>query len=50
MLKIKTFVGMGLLAGATIILAQDAPWLNSNRAGNVYYAAQASNWGLPLTS
>jgi hypothetical protein len=70
MLKINTFVGMGLLVGATLILAQDAPWLKgtndekletlaaiqpglgtvmieySNRAGNVYYAAQASNWGL----
>ena len=64
------FVGMGLLVGATVILAQDAPWLKgttdeklktlaaiqpglgtvmieySNRAGNVYYAAQAGNWGL----
>jgi hypothetical protein len=70
MIKIKTFVGTGLLVGATVILAQDAPWLKgttdeklktlaaiqpglgtvmieySNRAGNVYYAAQGSNWGL----
>jgi hypothetical protein len=70
MLRIKNFVGMGLLAGATVVLAQDAPWLKgttdeklktlaavqpglgtvmieySNRAGNVYYAAQAGNWGL----
>ena len=70
MLKIKTFVGMGFLMGATVILAQDASWLKgttaeklktlaalqpglgtvmieySNRAGNVYYAAQAGNWGL----
>jgi hypothetical protein len=61
---------MVLLAGATIVLAQDAPWLKgttdeklktlaaiqpglgtvmieySNRAGNVYYAVQAGNWGL----
>src|ERR1019366_10198175 len=70
MLRIRMFVGMGLLVGATVILAQDAPWLKgttdeklktlaaiqpglgtvmieySNRAGNVYYAAQAGNWGL----
>ena len=70
MLKIKTLVGIGFLMGATVILAQDAPWLKgttaeklkalaaiqpglgtvmieySNRAGNVYYAAQAGNWGL----
>jgi hypothetical protein len=70
MLKIKTFVGMGLLVAAAAILAQDTPWLKgttdeklktlaaiqpglgtvmieySNRAGNVYYAAQAGNWGL----
>jgi len=70
MLKVKTFVGIGLLIGATVTLARDAPWLKgttdeklktlaaiqpglgtvmieySNRAGNVYYAAQAGNWGL----
>jgi hypothetical protein len=70
MLKITTFVGLGFLMGATMILAQDAPWLKgttaeklrtlaalqpglgtvmieySNRAGNVYYAAQGGNWGL----
>jgi hypothetical protein len=74
MLKIKTFVGMGFLMGATVILAQDASWLKgttaeklktlavlqpglgtvmieySNRAGNVYYAAQAGNWGLAAYS
>jgi hypothetical protein len=70
MLKIRIFAGLGLLAGAVIIPAQDAAWLKgttdeklktlaalqpglgtvmveySNRAGNVYYAAQAGNWGL----
>ena len=70
MFRIRTFVGIGLLAGATVILAQDSAWLKgttdeklktlaaiqpglgtvmieySNRAGNVYYAAQAGNWGL----
>jgi len=70
MLRIRTLAGMGLLVGATLILAQDATWLKgttdeklkalaaiqpglgsvmieySNRAGNVYYAAQAGNWGL----
>jgi hypothetical protein len=70
MLRKKTFVAMGILAGATLMIAQDASWLKgsadeklkalatiqpglgtvmieySNRAGNVYYAAQAGNWGL----
>jgi hypothetical protein len=70
MLSIRTFVMLGLLVGAAVILAQDAPWLKgttdeklktlaaiqpglgtvmieySNRAGDVYYAAQANNWGL----
>jgi hypothetical protein len=70
MVKIKMFVGAGLVMGLTVILAQDSPWLKgttdeklktlaaiqpglgsvmieySNRAGNVYYAAQAGNWGL----
>ncbi len=70
MLNIKAFVGMGLLVGAVVILAQEAAWLRgttdekfkmlagiqpglgsvmieySNRAGNVYYAVQAGNWGL----
>ena len=70
MLRITTMAGLGLLAGAMVILAQEAPWLKgtteerlktlaaiqpglgsvmieySNRAGNVYYAAQAGNWGL----
>jgi len=70
MLRIRTMAGLGLLAGAMVILAQEAPWLKgtteerlktlaaiqpglgsvmieySNRAGNVYYAAQAGNWGL----
>lgn len=67
---LKTLAGIGLLAGATALLAQDASWLKgttddklkslatiqpglgtvmieySNRAANIYYAAQAGNWGL----
>lgn len=70
MLRIGTLAGMIFLAGATVMLAQDAAWLKgttdeklktleaiqpglgtvmveySNRAGNVFYAAQAGNWGL----